>query len=81
LDVLGIHGVGGLWGAIATGFFASEAIGGTNGLFYGNPGLVWKQIVACGGTIIYSAVVTLVLLKVVDLLMGLRVKEDQEIEG
>jgi Amt family ammonium transporter len=69
LDVLGIHGVGGLWGALATGLFASIAINpdGANGLFFGNPSLFMSQVIASLGTIIYSAVVTLFILKVVDL--------------
>jgi Amt family ammonium transporter len=81
LDVLGIHGVGGLWGAIATGIFASEVIGGTNGLIHGNPGLLWKQFIACAGTIIYSGVVSFILLKAVDLTVGLRVTEEEEMQG
>jgi len=81
LDVLGIHGVGGFWGAIATGIFAYAAIGGTDGLIHGNPALVGKQFVACAGTIIYSGVVSLILLKIVDAVVGLRIKEEHEVSG
>ena len=83
LDVLGIHGVGGLWGALATGLFASIAINpdGANGLFFGNPSLFMSQAIASLGTIIYSAVVTLFILKVIDLTVGLRVNNEEEVMG
>jgi Amt family ammonium transporter len=81
LDVLGIHGVGGLWGAIATGIFASAAVGGTDGLIHGNPGLVWKQFVACAGTIAYSGVASYIILKVLDVTVGLRVSAEEEEQG
>ncbi len=83
LDVLGIHGVGGLWGALATGLFASIAINpdGANGLFFGNPSLFMSQAIASLGTIIYSAVVTLIILKVIDLTVGLRVNNEEEVMG
>jgi len=83
LDVLGIHGVGGLWGALATGLFASTAVnsGGANGLFYGNPSLFTAQVIASAATIVYSGVVTLIILKVIDWTVGLRVKEEEEVVG
>jgi Amt family ammonium transporter len=83
LDVVGVHGVGGAWGAIATGLFASKAInsGGADGLFFGNPGQLWVQIVAVAATIIYSLVVTLVILYVIKAVMGLRVTEEEEVVG
>jgi Amt family ammonium transporter len=81
LDVLGIHGVGGLWGAIATGIFASAAFGGVDGLIHGNGMLVVKQIVASLATIAYSGVMSLVLLKVVDAVVGLRISEEDEMKG
>ncbi|KKL85618.1 hypothetical protein LCGC14_1952910 [marine sediment metagenome] len=81
LDVLGIHGVGGTWGAIATGIFAVGSLGGTDGLLHGNPGLVVAQLIAIGATIIYSGVMSLVILKIVDLTIGLRVDEGAELEG
>ncbi len=83
LDVLGIHGVGGLWGALATGLFASIAMNpdGANGLFFGNPSLFISQVIASLGTIIYSGVVTLIILKVIDLTVGLRVNNEEEVMG
>ena len=81
LDVVGIHGVGGTWGAIATGIFAVAAIGGTDGLLAGNPGLVWAQFVGVIATIAYSLTVSLILLKAVDLVMGLRISEEEEMSG
>jgi Amt family ammonium transporter len=83
LDAFGVHGVGGTWGALATGLFASQAINaaGKNGLFYGNPAQLGVQALGVLATIVYAVVVTFVLLKVVDALMGLRVSEEQESEG
>ncbi len=79
LDVWGVHGVGGTWGAIATGLFATAAIsGGGNGLFYGNASQLWIQFIAVGVTWVYSFVVTIALLKVLDLTMGLQVTNDEE---
>jgi Amt family ammonium transporter len=83
LDVLGIHGAGGLWGALATGLFASTAMNpaGANGLFFGNPSLFGAQALASLATIAYSGVVTLIILAVVNAVVGLRVKEEQEVMG
>jgi Amt family ammonium transporter len=83
LDVLGIHGAGGLWGALATGLFASTAMNpdGANGLFFGNPSLFGAQAVASLATIAYSGVVTLIILAVVNAVIGLRIKEEQEVMG
>jgi Amt family ammonium transporter len=83
LDVVGVHGVGGTWGAIATGIFASVAVnpGGADGLLAGNPSLVVAQLVSVVATIAYSLVVTFILLKVVDGLFGLRAVQDDEIQG
>ncbi len=83
LDVLGIHGVGGLWGALATGLFASTAVnsGGADGLFFGNPSLFTAQVIASAATILYSGIVTLIILKVIDWTIGLRVKNEEEVEG
>ncbi len=83
LDVVGVHGIGGTWGAIATGLFASKAInsGAADGLFFGNPGQVWIQIVAVLATIAYSFVISLVILYVVKAIMGLRVVEEEEVIG
>ena len=68
LDVVGVHGIGGTWGAIATGLFASKAINeaGADGLFAGNPGLLFSQIAAVAATWVFAFVGSMVLLKVVD---------------
>jgi len=83
LDVVGVHGVGGTWGALATGLFASKAIneGGDNGLFFGNPGQLWTQIVAVLATYALAIVATYVILKVVDAIVGLRVSDEDEVAG
>ncbi len=83
LDAVGVHGVGGTWGAIATGLFASKAINsaGNDGLFFGNASLLWSQVISIGAAWIYSFVITLVLLKVLDWTMGLRVSDEEEYEG
>ena len=80
LDAFGVHGIGGIWGALATGLWATKAVNpaGNNGLFYGNPGLFLVQLKAVLVTIIYSFIVSFVLLKIVDALVGLRVSEDEE---
>jgi Amt family ammonium transporter len=80
LDAFGVHGIGGIWGALATGLWASKAVNpaGNDGLFYGNPGLLATQAVAVLATVIYSFVVTIVLLKIVDKVLGLRVSEQEE---
>ena len=83
LDVVGVHGVGGLWGALATGLFATTAVnsGGADGLFYGNPGLFITQAMDAGITIVYSVIVSFIILKGIDLIMGLRVERDDEVQG
>jgi len=83
LDVVGIHGVGGIWGALATGLFASQAINsaGFNGLFYGNPGQLWIQFVSVVATCIFSFVVTYVLLKIVNAIVPIRVTDEEEEAG
>jgi Amt family ammonium transporter len=83
LDVVGVHGVGGTWGALATGLWASKAIneGGNDGLFYGNPGQLWIQIVAVVATYVLAIVMTAVILKVVDAVVGLRVTDEEEAIG
>ena len=78
LDVLGIHGIGGTWGAIATGLFASV---GATGLFFGNPGQVIIQAVGVGATWVFSFVGTFIILKVLDMVIGLRVGKEEEIVG
>jgi Amt family ammonium transporter len=83
LDVVGIHGVGGIIGLLAIGFLASVAVnpGGANGLLYGNLSQLGIQCIAILATIIYTFIVTYILLKVVDKLFGLRVQEGDEISG
>jgi len=79
LDVLGIHGIGGTWGALATGLFAS--MGGGTGLFFGNPGQVVIQAIGVGATWAFSFAGTFLLLKIVDATIGLRVSKEDEILG
>ena len=83
LDVVGIHGVGGIWGALATGLFASKAINaaGADGLFYGNPAQLGIQAMAVLVSVVFAFVGTFVILKLVDGLMGLRVSEEDERKG
>jgi Amt family ammonium transporter len=81
LDCFGVHGIGGIIGAILTGVFAIEAIGGTKGALEGNVGQIWIQIEGIIATIIWCALATFVILKIVDAVMGLRVERDEEIEG
>ncbi len=83
LDAFGVHGIGGIWGAIATGIFATRAVNpaGADGLLYGNPALLWIQIRAVVVTVVWSFVLGFVLLKVVQAFMGLRVSEHEERVG
>jgi Amt family ammonium transporter len=83
LDAFGVHGVGGIVGAILTGVFAKEAIGGSAaiGLLEGNSGQVVTQIWGIAATIVWTAVASFILLKVIDVVIGLRVSEDVEREG
>ena len=81
LDCFGVHGVGGIVGAVLTGVFAVQAIGGTAGLFEGNAGQVWIQVKSVIITIVYCAVLSFVILKVIDLIMGLRVDQEAERDG
>ena len=80
LDAFGIHGIGGTWGALATGLFASKAINaaGADGLFYGNPGQLGLQALAVLTSWVFVFVGTFVLLKLVDMTMGLRVSNEEE---
>jgi len=81
LDVFGIHGIGGIVGALLTGVFASEAIGGTKGLLEGNAGQVVTQAWGIVATIIWCAVASFIILKVIDMVIGLRVSEGVERDG
>jgi Amt family ammonium transporter len=80
LDAFGVHGIGGTWGALATGLFASKAINasGADGLFFGNPGQLWIQFEAVLASWVLAFVGTLVILKIVDWTMGLRVSDEEE---
>ena len=81
LDAWAVHGMGGLWGAIATGIFASAAVNGASGLLEGNVHQFIAQIVGAGAAVIYAFVVTYVLAVIVDKVMGLRVSEEEEYVG
>jgi Amt family ammonium transporter len=83
LDAFGIHGIGGMFGAIATGIFASKALNtsGADGLLFGNPSLLLAQLISVGVTIVYAFSITWIILKVIDWSIGLRVPEEEEVEG
>ncbi|MDD5767345.1 MAG: ammonium transporter [Methanothrix sp.] len=81
LDAWAVHGVGGLWGAVATGIFAVEAIGGYSGLLQGNVDQFIAQVIGAVAAVVYAFVVTYALARVVDATMGLRVTEDEEYVG
>ena len=89
LDVFGVHGVGGITGVIATGVFATAALsidpatlpGGSPGLIDGNPSQVVTQLIAVGATIAYAIVATFIIVKVVDVILGLRVNSEEEEMG
>jgi ammonium transporter, Amt family len=81
LDAFGVHGLGGATGAILTGVFAISEYGGTSGLIEGNAGQLVNQLIGVGIVVIYDVVVTLIILKVVDLTIGLRVREEVERDG
>ena len=83
LDVVGIHGVGGVIGILATGLFASKVVnpGGADGLFFGNPGLFGIQLLVVAVTTIFSIIGTFVILKLVDSMTGLRVSSEEEATG
>jgi Amt family ammonium transporter len=83
LDAFGVHGVGGILGTLATGFLAQKLInpGGADGLLFGNPGAVATQAAGILVTVIYSFVGTIVILKVIDWTIGLRLTAEDEFEG
>ena len=83
LDVVGIHGIGGVWGALATGLFASTLINphGANGLFFGNPKLVVIQMVSILAAILFAFIMTVIILKVIEKLVGLRISDEEEEMG
>lgn len=80
LDAFGVHGIGGIWGTLAVGLFATTAVnsGGVDGLFYGNPGQLLIQVKAVLVTAVYAFVMTFILLKVIDAFGALRVSEQEE---
>ena len=83
LDAFGIHGIGGMWGAIATGLWATTAVNpdGANGLFYGETNLFFAQIISIGVAIVFAVVGSAVLYKVVNAIVALRAGDDEEITG
>jgi Amt family ammonium transporter len=81
LDVFGVHGVGGVLGTLATGIFAAAAVSGTGGLLEGNPGQLVTQLYGVVVTIAWCGIVTFIILKVLDAMMGLRVPDDMERDG
>jgi Amt family ammonium transporter len=83
LDVVGVHGVGGILGAILTGVFASKAVNpaGNDGLLYGNGSLLVTQLTAVGVTVAFAAVGSAVILLALKAVMGLRVTEEEERQG
>ncbi|MET0347656.1 MAG: ammonium transporter [Methyloceanibacter sp.] len=81
LDVFGVHCIGGIIGAILTGVFAVEAIGGAKGALEGNVGQIWTQVEGVAMTLAWSGVATFVILIVVNLLTGVRVSQPVEVEG
>jgi Amt family ammonium transporter len=83
LDAFGVHGIGGIWGALATGLWATKAVNstGADGLFHGDPMQFARQAGAVGATMVFAFVGSLVLLKIVDMVVGLRVTEHEERVG
>lgn len=83
LDAFGVHGIGGTWGALSTGLFASTGVNpaGADGLFYGNPSLLLSQATGVVGTIIFAAVMSYIIAKVVSIFVPLRVPVDVEGSG
>ncbi len=81
LDVFAVHGVGGIWGAVGTGIFAVAAIGGVAGLVEGNAEQLFVQIVAVAFTVVFASVMTFIIIKAIDLAIGLRVNEADEEAG
>jgi len=83
LDVFGVHGIGGAWGALATGIFATVAVNsaGADGAAYGNFAQLGTQAIAVLASVTYSAVMTFVILKVINVFVGLRVAETDEVVG
>lgn len=83
LDAFGVHGIGGIWGAIATGLFGTKTVNsaGFDGFFYGNPAQLLIQVKAVAITVVYSLVVTFIIYKIVDVIIGVRVAQEDEVMG
>ena len=83
LDAFGVHGVGGAWGALATGLFASKAVNeaGADGLLFGNAAQFTNQVIGVAASCLFAAVMTFVIIKIMGLVMDLRVSEAQEMQG
>jgi len=82
LDAFGVHGIGGILGALLTGFLATPAIQSSySGLFYGNPKQLWIQLIATVTTVVFSGVMTFILFKIVDKMVGIRATQKEEIAG
>ena len=83
LDAFGVHGIGGIWGAVATGLWATTAINpdGANGLFYGESNLFYSQIISIGVAIVFAVVGSIILYKIVNAIIPLRVDASEEIGG
>ncbi len=83
LDAFGVHGIGGIWGAVATGIFATKDVNpaGNNGLLYGNPGQLVHQCVGVATAIVLATAGTFIILKVISLFISLRVSKEEELMG
>jgi Amt family ammonium transporter len=83
LDAFGVHGIGGIFGTLMTGLFASRLINpaGADGLFFGNPKQFMVQLLAVGATVVYTLAGTYLIYKFVDLVIGIRVSERDESIG
>jgi Amt family ammonium transporter len=83
LDAFGLHGIGGTWGGIATGLFASKSVNsaGANGLFYGDPSLVLKQLIAIVATYLFVGIASYIIIKVVKVFVPVRANEQEESLG
>ncbi|MBM3598476.1 MAG: ammonium transporter [Alphaproteobacteria bacterium] len=81
LDVFGVHGVGGAIGTLLLGVFAAKVVGGTAGLLEGDSAQLWLQVYGVAVAIAYDVIATLIIIKVIDVMVGLRVTADEEREG
>ena len=81
LDVFAVHGVGGIWGALATGIFASASVGGVSGVIEGNWGQLGTQVISILVVAAFAFVLTMIIGKVIDMTIGLRVRQEEETIG